>query len=133
MFGLFLLACNGGELKAFPSSLSWGEVDFRQSMPEDGYNPQALDINNTGKGPVDLELKYYDDEHLCLQGFSSYPESLGTLEEGESYNLVVGVCNYIEEEGERGQEITGEIEISHSGNNSPTLISWSFTPVFILE
>ena len=133
MFGFIFLACNGGELKAFPSSISWGEIDFRPAMSEEGYAPQNIDLNNTGKGEIDINLQYCDSDHLCMQGFDSAPESLGALEEEQTYTLVVSVCNYIEEEGERDQEITGQIEISHSGNNSPVQIDWSFTPVFILE
>ena len=133
MFVYLFLACNSGELKAFPSSIEWGEVDFRPAMPDGGYSPQTIDLNNTGTGTVELILQDFDADHLCMQGFGSTPENLGELEEGQTYTLVTGVCNYIEEQGERDTEITGQIEIQHSGQNSPLFIEWSFTPIFILE
>ena len=133
MFGYIFLACNGGELKAFPSSITWGEVDFRPAMPEEGYAPQSIDLNNTGTGSVEISLQYFDSDHLCMQGFESSPAALGALEEEQTYTLVVSVCNYIEEEGERDQELTGQLETSHSGKDSPLQIDWSFTPVFILD
>ena len=133
MFGFIFLACNGAELKAFPSSIAWGEVDFRPAMPEEGYDPQSIQLNNTGTGVIEISLQSFDADHICLQGFDSAPEDLGALEEEQTYTLVVSACNYIEEEGERDQEITGTIQISHSGKESPLQIDWSFTPVFILE
>ena len=133
MLGFILFACGAGELTAFPSNISWGEIDFRQSPPEGGFAQQDIVLTNTGTKAIDIELRVFDSVHLCLTGLDGNPQSLGTLEVEQSYSLLVGVCDYIEEEGERDQELSGQIEIGHTGIDSPEVIDWSFTPVFIIE
>ena len=144
---LGLIGCDSdAELTAFPSKITWGEIDFRQAKPETGYSPTTIDLNNTGEEKIDsisidrLDLNIdkecpgkNDCNRLCLQGFDKTPAELGSLTAGSSYSFVVSVCDYIEETGERDEEITGQIEISHSGSNSPITVNWSFTPVFQLE
>ena len=72
-----------------------------------------------------------DCNHLCLQSFTETPASLlqGSLSPGETFNVVVSVCNYIEQAGERDDNITGKIQVSFSGSDKPIYIDWSFTPV----
>lgn len=139
-----LIGCGSDtELKPFPSTISWGEIDFGEAMPDSGYSPQTIDLNNTGEKEISdisidkLDLNINHDcpgsqtcKRLCLQGFDDSPAALGALAPDESYGFVISVCDYIEETGERDEEITGQIEISHSGSNSPVTINWSFTPVF---
>ena len=134
------------ELKAFPSSISWGEIDFGEALPEAGYAPQTIDLNNTSEQEISdisiskLDLNINHDcpgnqtcKRLCLQGFDGTSADLGSLAADTSYSFVVSVCDYIEETGERDEEITGQIEILHSGSNSPLTVNWSFTPVFQIE
>jgi hypothetical protein len=144
---LGLAGCDSGsELTPFPSSISWGEIDFRQPLPETGYSPKTIDLNNNGEKEVssisidrlDLNIDYdcpgsSECNRLCLQGFDKTPADLGSLDAGSSYSFVVAVCDYVEETGERDEEISGQIEISHSGTNSPITVDWSFTPVFLIE
>jgi hypothetical protein len=133
MLAIILFACNSGELTAFPSNISWGDIDFRNNPPEEGFDAQNIALTNTGTQNIDIELGLFDNIHLCLTGLDGTPQSLGTLEPDQTYNLLVGVCDYIEEEGERDTEISGTIEIVHTGVESPEVITWSFTPVFIIE
>ena len=133
MLGLFFIACNSGELTAFPSNLDWGEVDFREVPPEGGFAQEDISLTNTGTQNIDISLRGFDDKHLCLTGLEGKAQDLGTLEPEQSYALRVGVCDYIEEDGERDTLISGQIEITHTGANSPVYINWSFTPVIVID
>ena len=97
-------------------------------MPEEGYAATELSLNNTGEDPVTVSLEEFDFEHLCLQGFSSVPANLNEIPAGGAYVLVVGVCDYIEEQGERDSLVSAEIIVEHTGESSPLSIGWSFTP-----
>ena len=133
MLGFFFIACNSGELTAFPSTLDWGDIDFREVPPEGGFAQQDISLTNTGTQNIDISLSVFNDVYLCLTGLDGKPQELGTLEPEQSYSLRVGVCDYIEENGERDTLISGQIEITHSGKNSPVSIDWSFTPVIVIE
>ena len=133
MLGLFFIGCAGGELTAVPSQITWGDVDFQSPMPEVGYDAKSIALTNTGTTNIELSLEAYDDVHICLDGLSASPQNLGTLEPEQSYSLLVGACGYQPDQGERDQEIVGQITITHSGANSPLEIAWSFTPVLIID
>ena len=133
MLGILFFACNNGELTAFPSQITWGEIDFTSSMPEEGYDAQNIALNNTGTSILELTLQYYDDTYLCLDGLEAGMQTLGKLEPEHQYSLLIGVCNYEEDRGERDTEISGTISVTHTGANSPVEIPWSFTPVLLLE
>ena len=122
----------GGELTAFPSQIQWGDVDFQSSMPEDGYDARDITLTNTGTSNIELSLESYDDVHICLKGLDG-PQSLGMLEPEQTYSLLVGACGYQPDQGERDNEQTGVVSITHSGSNSPVDILWSFTPVLVIE
>jgi hypothetical protein len=128
-------ACGKGEgqLGVFPTALDYGAVDFLLEMPEEGYASTELLLTNTGEEPLTLTLLTLDLDHLCVPGFTSAPTALPDLDPGSSYSLFVGVCDYIEEDGERDSEVKGRIEIE--GDNLPQLVAvpWSFTPVLGLE
>ena len=132
MLGIFFIACGGGELTAFPSQIQWGDVDFQSSMPEDRYDARDITLTNTGTSNVELSLESYDDVHICLKGLDD-AQSLGMLEPEQTYSLLVGACGYQPDQGERDNEQTGVITITHSGANSPLEILWSFTPVLVIE
>ena len=133
MLGIILIACNNGELTAFPSSIQWGDIDFASTMPDEGYDATTIALNNTGTADIELTLQEYDDEHLCIDGLSPGTQELGILEPEQKYSLLIGVCNYASDEGERDTEIEGVISITHTGANSPVDISWTFTPVLNLD
>ena len=132
MLGIFFIACGGGELTAFPSQIQWGDVDFQSSMPEDGYDARDITLTNTGTSNIELSLESYDDVHICLKGLDE-PQPLGMLEPEQTYSLLIGACGYQPDQGERDNEQTGTITITHSGANSPVEINWSFTPVLVIE
>ena len=133
MLGIIFMGCAGGELTAFPSKIIWGDIDFQSSMPDTGYSAQSISLTNTGTTNIELSLEEYDDIHICLDGLEGAPQNLGILEPEQSYSLLVGACGYQPDQGERDQEITGTIYVSHTGNNSPLAITWSFTPVLNIE
>ena len=129
VLGLLLFACqNNLDLTAFPSKLDFGEVDFHQSMPDGGFSPLELSLTNTGERDVDLTVVTFDFEHLCLEGYTSVPNSLGSLSPASNFILMVSVCDYIEEAGERDDLLEGFIDIDY-GADSPLSVQWSFTPV----
>ena len=132
MLGILFIACGGGELTAFPSKIEWGEVDFQSSMPDDGYDTRDITLTNTGTSDIELSLETFDDVHICLKGLDG-AQSLGMLEPEQTYSLLMGACGYQPDEGERDNEQTGVVTITHSGGNSPLEILWSFTPVLIIE
>ena len=132
MFGFILAACSAPELHARPDDLDFGEVDFAQEMPSEGYELQDVTLQNKSDSTLSLYITNFDFEHLCLQGFSEIPADLGSINPGSSYALYVSVCDYIEENGERDDLIEGEITIEY--NDKYTLqIPWSFTPVLNLS
>ena len=115
MLGLLLIACTTPEVTPFPSNLDFGEVDFQQVMPDDGYHAMELEITNTGEKDGSLEVIAFDFEHLCLQGYTAVPAPLSSLSPNSKFALLISVCNYIEEAGERDDLITGNIEIDYGG------------------
>ena len=129
VFGLLLLACqNNLDVTAFPSTLAFGDVDFHQPMPDGGYSPLELSLSNTGEKDVDLEIVSFDFERLCLEGYTNVPVSLNSLSPSSNFILLVSVCDYIEESGERDDLLEGTIDIDY-GADKLLSVPWSFTPV----
>jgi hypothetical protein len=102
-------------------------------MPDEGYDARDISLTNTGTQNIELSLEAYDDIYLCLEGLDSGTQNLGILEPEQNYSLLVGVCGYQPDQGERDTEITGTLTITHNGNNDSIQIPWSFTPVLIIE
>ena len=128
MFTVLFFACSQPEVTPFPSKLEFGEVDFQAPMPEEGYQAMALDITNTGEKDVSLEILSFDFERLCLEGYTSVPASLSDLSPDSKFTLLISVCDYIEEAGERDDLLEGMIDIDYGGSDV-LQIPWSFTPV----
>ena len=129
MLGLLFFACTGSlEITPFPSKLDFGEINFHETMPSDGYSAMEVDLTNTGEKEASLEVLAFDFEHLCLQGYTNAPASLSTLSPDSKFTLLVSVCDYIEEAGERDDLLSGSIEIDYGGD-SLLSIPWSFTPI----
>ena len=129
MLGLLLIACTGSlEVTPFPSSLDFGEIDFHQTMPDDGYSPIELNLTNTGEKEVSLDVISFDFERLCLEGFTSVPAALNSISSNSTFTLLVSVCGYLEEAGERDDLLSGSIEIDY-GADTYLSVPWSFTPV----
>ena len=129
VLGLLFFACQDSlDLTAFPSSLNFGEVDFHQPMPDGGFSPLELSLTNTGEKDIDLTVVNFDFERLCLEGYTNTPASLSSLSPSSNFILLVSVCGYIEEAGERDDLLEGSIDIDY-GADELLSIQWSFTPV----
>lgn len=128
MFSLLtLFACKDSTLTALPAEVHWGDIDFSQSVPTEGFDPQNIIVRNTGEKAVAAEILSFDFDSLCLSGFTEPPIDLGELEPENEFILTLGVCGY-NEEGGRDVLVEGSIDISYG---KETLnIPWSFTPVF---
>ena len=134
MLAFLLFACGPtGELSVFPSRLDFGEVNFQDEKPEEGYGALTVALKNVGETDLELSVSNVDFEHLCMQGFDTAPIDLGRLTPNQTYTIKVGVCDYSRESGERDNLISDVIRVEHTGQNSPFEIQWSFTPVEIIE
>jgi len=123
----FTTGCGGAPLIDFePGSLDWGEVDFGEAVPADGFSPTEVSITNRGETTVELTLTDFPFDMLCLTGFSEVPAPLPTLEPDQQALLTVAVCAY-DAEGGRGVERSGDILIDADGEIES--LPWSFTPV----
>ena len=128
---LSLTACASGEpdsLSVAPASLDWGEVDFQEEMPTEGYDETTVSITNEAEEEVTVEVVELDLDHLCSPGIPSTPFEIGTLSEGQSLSFFVAVCEYSPEAGERDSEQTGTM-VFRSSAGGQAEVGWSFTPV----
>ncbi|MBM73917.1 MAG: hypothetical protein CMK59_00845 [Proteobacteria bacterium] len=128
------LACSSSNdlISVSPSEITWGEINFAEAKPEEGYNPTMLSILNESTQDVSLSVINFDWEHLCLQGYSqSSLIELPTLSENSSFVLQPSVCNYLPENGERDTEVSGSIELSVNAKRQSFIleIPWQFVPV----
>jgi hypothetical protein len=131
MFGLIFIACSSPEISFSTESLDFGTIDFSIEMPDGGYNPLELKITNQGAKEVDISIIDFDTSHLCLAGFESFPVELDPLPSESYSSLMVSVCDYIEENGERDDLIEGILQIEYDKLSSS--IPWSFTPTLDLS
>ena len=140
---LFLLtACKAsGQLEIDQERLDWGEVDFHTEecmdcSCADGCGLTPILLNNTGEGPLEIEMPNgFDDNHICIDGYDSTPNlSLGTLQPGEFFLLNVSICGYLPGElntaGEDPpREVTGKLRFATDGTPSMATVDFSFIPV----
>jgi hypothetical protein len=131
VFGLIYIACSAPEISFSVETLDFGTIVFSTDMPNGGYNPLELKITNEGTKDVDISITDFDTAHLCLAGFESFPIELDPISSDSSYSLMVSVCDYIEEDGERDDLLEGAIQIEY-GKLSRS-IPWSFTPTLDLS
>lgn len=129
----FLLACSPemGNIKVAPTNIEWGDIDFVESVPPDGYMAVALSITNTDRPPVTIEIEGLDTNHLVLGAvFDDGVNPIFTLETLEQAVLTIGVGNY--DDGERDTLIEGSFKLTSEQLLTPTTITWSFTPILDL-
>ncbi len=126
---LLLVACGGDPLVVTPTNIQWGEVDFQEDMPVDGYDAQQVILQNTGNKELQFRVTGFDESHLQLgaiwQDAGSY--TLLPTAGGSSNVLSVGVIDY--ELGELTTEVSGSFSITADGLRDPVVVSWAFTPV----
>jgi hypothetical protein len=122
-----LVGCAGQTLSFSPDTLDFGEVDFAGELPEEGYAVETVTLTNDGSAADTLSLQAYDQDHLCLAGFTTqdFPVDLGSVSSGGSYTFRVGVCAYVS--GEVDTEVSATIEVE--GDNGAVSLPVTFTPV----
>ena len=134
-----------GVLEADPTSLDWGEVDFHNEecmdcTCADGCGLTQVLLTNSGEAEMEVSLlNGFDDEHLCIDGYTSSPNlSVGTLQPGEFFLLDVAVCGYLAGELNLPDEsparaVEGELLFQTNGDPSTLNIPFSFIPIRIQE
>jgi hypothetical protein len=134
-FALFTLlsACTPeeGVLVVDPPSVEWGEIDFQQPMPLEGYDQREVSLLNDGVRDLAIRIPGYDRVHLCLEGFEDQDGviELPALTPGSRYILLPAVCGYDVEAGEIGTTFTGRIQLVNDGADPVEMLEYSFTPV----
>lgn len=130
---LALVGCggSGGELTAWPRRVDFGEIDFLDAVPANGFAETEIVLTSAGKVSVTASLADADFDHLCMQGFSAsmLPADIGELSPDQTYSLFAGVCAYSVENGERDTLVEGTIVVETDGDPESVEIPWSFTPV----
>jgi hypothetical protein len=126
---VLVIACKESTLNALPTEVSWGEIDFIQTPPDEGFEVQNITIKNTGETTVSAEIVSFNFDFLCLSGFTTTPADIGELEPDSEFILSVGVCGYAVEEG-TGNLTTGSIDVDY--DKETLSIPWSFTPVLTI-
>ena len=124
-----LAACSGGDLLASPTSFDFGEVNFQQERPPQGYEARDLVLtNNTGRS-LDIAFTGVDDDHLFIAApvfVTSNPPTLPSLDPEDTVVVTVAAWDY--ELGELTTEVSGTFRIEANGVD-PIVVPWSFTPV----
>ncbi|MBW2255221.1 MAG: hypothetical protein JRI25_11555 [Deltaproteobacteria bacterium] len=129
LLALLLLGCSGDRLYVAPTVMEWGEVDFQQEQPPEGYSAQTLLIRNERAGSVEVLIEDFDDR-LVLDApnlTSGDPPRLPPLRSGASHVLTVGVGGY--EPGERDTLVSGEFTVITENRRHAAGVRWSFIPI----
>ena len=134
-------SASSGILEIDPESLDWGEVDFHTEecmdcLCADGCGSTQILLTNTGEQSLTVTMpKGFDDEHLCIDGYTSQPNlNIGTLEPEEFFILDVAVCNYQPGELNLPDEsparpVSGSLTFSTDGPSGTSTLPFSFTPI----
>lgn len=133
--GALSAGCGAGDpesLSVDPPSIAWGEVDFQQDMPTEGYAEQAINLTNDAEEEVTVEVAALDLDHLCSPGIPQTPFEIGTLTPGQTLSFFVSVCDYSREGGERDSEQAGTVVFTSSSGGRAE-VPWTFTPVEVLS
>jgi hypothetical protein len=128
---VLFLGCTQTEIEYSPSLIEWGEINFHDEMSETGYDEQNIVFRNIGEKQISLNVSGFDREYFCVVGEEENDFiNITDLEPNQIFEISVSVCNYMEEEGQRDQEISGQFQISDQRKNKDIgHIDWSFTPV----
>ncbi len=121
-----------GDLTTTPAKLTWDQVNFAgfpSDMPAEGYDAQAIVLENTGDARLDLVIEDFDFDHLCIEGFADNPVELPPLNVGQFLTLNIGVCGYDVESGERDTLIRGTVDLDDNSLDGPASVPFQFTPV----
>lgn len=128
-----LAACAGkeGVLTLEPAFIDWGEVNFHENMPLEGYDQRDVKLTNNGEADLNVSIPGYDREHLCMIGFEDQDGliELPPLSPGSYYELWLTVCNYDPEAGEMGSTFDGRIQLVNDGDDPVEMLEYTFTLV----
>ena len=128
---VLLLGCTKTEFEYSPQVIDWGEINFYDDMPENGYEEQNIVFRNNGEKQISLNVSGFNKEYFCVVGETENDFiNIEELNPNQIFEISVSVCNYIEENGERDTEISGTFQIFDSNNNKDVgSIDWNFTPI----
>ena len=128
LLGLALAGCAGAELELTPPTVDFGEVDFQETRPPDGYGAVAIAVSNSGGRTLDLTVMGLDPARLVLSGpVAGDPPALEPLAPGEERLLTLGVWDYAL--GERDTEVSGALRFTAPQLRDPVPLSWRYVPV----
>ena len=128
---VLLLGCSKTEFEYSPQVIDWGEINFYGEMPDNGYEEQNIVFRNNGEKQISLNVSGFNKEYFCVVGETENDFiNIEELEPNQIFEISVSVCNYIEENGERDTEISGQFQIFDPNKNKDVgSIDWSFTPI----
>ena len=128
---VLLLGCTKIDFEYSPQVIDWGEINFYDDMPENGYEEQNIVFRNIGKKQISLNVSGFNKEYFCVVGETEDDfVNITELESNQIFEISVSVCNYIEENGERDTEISGTFQIFDQNKKQDIgSIEWSFTPI----
>ncbi len=124
---LFAAACGCAEIEVEPTTIDWGEVDFAQPRPDDGYDARDVTIRNAGDRTVTITVRGVDEERLLVSGQFEDGYRLAPLEAGQTAVLRVGVWAYVP--GEWDTLVEGSLRITGDPLRDEIPVAWSFTPI----
>ena len=129
-----LLAACGPEMGAIyvsPTNIDWGDIDFVETTPPEGYKSVAIVVTNTQRPTVTIDIANFDYDHLILGAvFDDGVNPSFTLETLEQAVITVGVGDYAD--GERDTQIEGAFKFTSNQLLEASTINWSFTPTLDL-
>ena len=134
---VLLLGCTKTEITYTPDIIEWGEINFYDDMPENGYDEQNIVFQNIGKKQISLLVSGFNSEYFCIKNADTDFIEIDDLYTNQIFEVSVSVCDYMEENGQRDEYVEGQFEIFDETKDSKKKIgeiNWSFTPVIhILE
>ena len=130
-----LLGC-GREPVTFtltPELLDFGPVDFPPEMPEGGYAPLQLTVQNTGETDGALTLPEPDPLVFCIAGFTTqeFPIDVGAVNAGSTYVFTVGLCGYTP--GTAETVVSTSFDIDTDGDPATLTVPVTFIPHRLTE
>ena len=126
-----LTGCGSNALSVEPGSLNWGEVDFEEVKPDEGYDQKSITLTNDGSKSLDISVLNFDDVRLILGAQLETPDPpvLRVIEPGSNAVITVAVWGYDIESGELTEEVTGSFYLDAKSLKDPVEVQWAFTPI----
>ena len=63
---VLLLGCTKTEFEYSPQVIDWGEINFYDDMPENGYEEQNIVFRNNGEKQISLNVSGFNKEYFVL-------------------------------------------------------------------